>query len=121
MASQLSGGVDASDLDRLAVLLDHARSKRRTLTYLEVADALAIPGPRRIDQTARLLECLLQQDALAGRPIRAALVTSRARPGLPARGFFDCARRLGLCAGGDQAEYHAALLERLYRESPDRN
>jgi len=115
-----SGRVVAADLDRLAALLDYACRQRRTLTYLEVADALAIQGPRRIDKTARLLESLLQQDAQAGRPIRAALVTSRSRPGLPARGFFDCARRLGLCAGSDQAECHAALLERLYRESPDR-
>lgn len=103
-------------LSRLGALLDQARVQRRTLTYLEVADGLAIPGPQRIHKTARLLEILLKRDADAGRPIRAALVTSRVRAGLPAEGFFDRARRLGLHAGGDQAAFHAALLDRLFAD-----
>lgn len=104
-------------LRRLAALLDQARVQRRTLTYLEVADALAIPAPKRIHKTARLLEVLLKRDVEAGRPIRTALVTSRARPGLPADGFFDRARRLGLYAGGDQAAFHARLLEELFSDN----
>jgi len=101
-------------LERLAELLDQARAQRRTLSYLEVADALAIAAPKRIQKTARLLELLLERDAAAGRPLRSALVTSRTRPGLPAAGFFDQARRLGLYAGGDAAAFHARLLEDLF-------
>lgn len=114
MAGNLTGDERDLYLQRLAALLDRARVQRRTLTYLEVADALAIPAPKRIHKTARLLERLFKLDAEAGRPIRAALVTSRARPGLPAEGFFDRARRLGLYAGGDPAAFHAALLERVF-------
>jgi len=102
------------DLRRLAALLDQARVQRRTLTYLEVADALAVPGPKRIHKTTRLIEMLLKRDAEAGRPIRSALVTSRASPGLPARGFFDRARRMGLYDGGDPAVFHRRLLDELF-------
>lgn len=116
MAGNLTGEERDLYLERLAALLDRARVQRRTLTYLEVADALAIPAPKRIHKTARLLELLLKRDAEAGRPIRTALVTSRARPGLPAEGFFDRARRLGLYTGGDQAAFHAALLDELFSD-----
>ncbi|WP_376690441.1 hypothetical protein [Wenzhouxiangella sp. EGI_FJ10409] len=114
MAGSFTGQTRDRYLERLAALLDRMRVQRRTLTYLEVADALAVPAPKRIHKTARLVELLLKQDFEAGRPIRAALVTSRARPGLPAEGFFERARRLGLYAGGDPVAFHAALLERLF-------
>lgn len=117
MAGNLTGEEREHYLQRLAVLLDQARMQRRTLTYLEVADALAIPGPKRIHKTTRLLELLLKQDAEAGCAIRAALVTSRARPGLPAEGFFDRARCLGIYAGNDQVAFHARLLEGLFSDS----
>lgn len=100
---------------RLAALLDQARVQRRTMTYLEVADTLAIPGPKRIHKTTSLVEILLKLDAQAGRPLRAALVTSRARPGLPAEGFFDRARRMGLHDGSNPAAFHDGLLEELFR------
>jgi hypothetical protein len=99
---------------RLAALLDQARAQRRTLTYLEVADALAIPGPKRIHKTTRLVEILLKRDAQAGRPLRAALVTSRTGSGLPGRGFFDRARRVGIYDGGDPAAFHRRLLDELF-------
>ncbi len=41
-----------------------------------------------------------EEDAAADRPFIAALAISKARGGLPAPGFFDCARRLGRFAGG---------------------
>jgi hypothetical protein len=104
-------------LEELAALLDRARSQRRTLSYLEVADALALPGPLRIHKTTRLVELLLKRDAEAGDPIRAALVTSRARPGRPADGFFDRARRLGLFDGGDPDAFHDRLLRELFDTS----
>ncbi|WP_376695317.1 hypothetical protein [Wenzhouxiangella sp. EGI_FJ10305] len=117
MTGNFTGEERAYYLQRLAALLDQARVQRRTLTYLEAADALAIPGPKRIHKTARLLELLLKEDVDAGRPIRAALVTSRVPPGLPAAGFFDRARRLGLYTGDDQAVFHARLLEELFSDS----
>lgn len=101
-------------LGRLSELLDQARVQRRTLTYLEVADTLAISPPQRIHKTARLLEILLKRDAESGRPLRTALVTSRARPGRPAEGFFDRARRLGLFDGDDPDRFHDDLLSELF-------
>ncbi|KIN72585.1 hypothetical protein Z949_1762 [Sulfitobacter guttiformis KCTC 32187] len=41
------------------------------------------------------LECLIEEDVTAGRPLIAALVVSKARSGLPAPGFFECATRVG--------------------------
>ena len=41
----------------------------------------------------------MAEDAAADRPFIAAIVISKARGGLPASGFFDCARRLGRFAG----------------------
>ena len=114
MAQGLDPGVHERLVGRLADLLDQARAQRRTLTYLEVADALAVPPPQRIHKTARLVEVLLERDAEAGHPLRAALVTSRARPGRPAEGFFDCARRLGLFEGDDPDRFHDTLLEELF-------
>lgn len=116
MTGNLTGREREDLLQRLAALLDRARVQRLTLTYLEVADALAIPGPRRIYKTARLVERLLKRDVEAGRTPRAALVTSRARRGLPAPGFFDRARRLGLHDGSDPEGFHAGLLEALFAE-----
>ncbi len=114
----MARGLDAESrerlLEQLAALLEQARVQRRTLTYLEVADALAMPPPQRIHKTARLVEILLKRDAQAGRPLRSALVTSRARPGRPAEGFFDRARRLGLYDGSDPDQFHDDLLAALF-------
>jgi len=101
-------------LERLAAVLDEARIQRRTLTYLEVADALAMPGPQRIHKTTRLLEILLKHDAEAGRPLRAALAVSRTGQGLPAAGFFDRARRLGLVDRETHEAFHRRVLQQLF-------
>ena len=45
------------------------------------------------------LEHLMAEDAATARPFIAAIAISKARNGLPAPGFFDCARRLGRFAG----------------------
>ena len=110
-------GVDGAEgaLDALRRVLDDARVQRRTLTYLEAADAIRLPPPRRIHRVTRLLERLMREDAEAGRPIRAALVVSRIRDGLPAPGFFDRAVRLGVISAGQSAEAaHRQLLARLF-------
>jgi len=102
-------------LERMAAVLDQHAVRRRTLTYLELADAIAMPGPQRIHRTTGLLEILMRRDAQAGHPIRSALVVSRVGHGMPAAGFFDLARRLGLFDGGDDsARCHRRLLDELY-------
>jgi hypothetical protein len=45
------------------------------------------------------LESLVEDAAAADRPFMAALAIGKGRGGLPAPGFFDCARRLGRFAG----------------------
>ena len=65
------------------------------ITYLDLAKALGLSPPNTISQLTVALECLIEEDAAAARPLIAALVVSKARGGLPAPGFFDCARRVG--------------------------
>jgi len=84
------------------------------MTYLEVADYLAVPGPCRIHKTTRLLETLLKQDVVDGVAPRAALVVSRNGSGRPAAGFFDRLGHLGLWDGDNPDSFHDALLDRLF-------
>ncbi len=114
MAGIGAGSEREALLARLGALLDQARVQRRTMTYLEVADALAIDPPHRIHKTTRLVEVLLKRDHQANRPIRAALVVSRVRDGRPAQGFFDRAERLGLHDGTDPGAFHDRLLADLF-------
>ena len=88
------------------------------ITYQELAKALQILPPHSIQQVTEALERLMEEDAAADRPFIAALVISKARGGLPARGFFDCARRLGRFAGDpdgqDAWSFHAAELDAVF-------
>jgi hypothetical protein len=88
------------------------------ITYRELAKALQIVPPHSIHQVTEALECLMEEDAAADRPFIAALAISRAHGGLPAPGFFDCARRLSRFAGdpGDQDawSFHAAELNAVF-------
>ncbi|HLR86880.1 MAG TPA: hypothetical protein VK064_03245 [Wenzhouxiangella sp.] len=107
-----------SELTRLADLLDDAAAERKTLFYIDAADRLGLPGPRRIQRLARLLEALIEADFAAGRPVRAALVVSKAQPDLPAPGFFDCAARLGLFRPGESPQcLHERLLQGVFGNS----
>ncbi|MCX7289144.1 MAG: hypothetical protein NTW20_16775 [Rhodobacterales bacterium] len=64
-----------------------------TTTYGQLAKDL---GVRMSELTARL-EALMETDAAAGNPLRAALLRQRLSPeGLPAPGFFQKAAELGL-------------------------
>jgi hypothetical protein len=60
----------------------------------------------------------MEEDAGADRPFIAALAISKAHGGLPAPGFFDCARRLGRFAGDpdgqDAWSFHAAELNAVF-------
>lgn len=98
-------------------MLDGARGQRRTLTYLEIADALELEPPQRIHRATRLIEMLLAEEIGAGRVPLAALAVSRARGGLPAPGFFDRLRRLGIDPGPDPAAWHRATLEALFEHT----
>lgn len=73
------------------------------VTYQFVAKALDISPPNTIHQLTIALETLIEQDAASGRPLITALVISKARGGLPAPGFFDCAHRVGQF-DGDMSE-----------------
>lgn len=75
--------------DQLAALA----AAGETVTYGDLARAL---GLRMADLTAQL-EALMDHDAAAGNPLRAALLRQRLSPdGLPAPGFFQKAAALGI-------------------------
>ena len=63
----------------------------KTTTYGALARDL---GWRMAEVTAAL-EALMEEDARAGRPLRAALLEGRLSQGLPAAGFFLKAAELG--------------------------
>lgn len=65
------------------------------ITYQVLARAMELSPPNTIHQITVALERLIGEDAAAARPLIAALVISKARDGLPALGFFDCAQRVG--------------------------
>src|SRR5271168_222751 len=73
--------------------LENFAKRRIPITYQELPKALQILPPRSIHRVTEALERLMDEDAAAGRPFIAALAISKARGGLPAPGFFDCARR----------------------------
>lgn len=101
-------------LQRLRAVLEQARRERRTVTYLQAADAVGVEAPQRIHKLSRLVEILLKEDVDAGNPPLAALVVSRVRDGLPAPGFFDRAARLGIFDGSHPARFHSELLCSLF-------
>jgi len=72
---------------------------RLPITYLEAAKGLLLSPPNTIHQVTEALEQIMAEEAAADRPFIAAMVISKARGGLPAPGFFDCAARLGRFAG----------------------
>ena len=84
---------------RLRKHLQKIAGRRIPTTYQELAKALALTPPHGIHQVTEALEHLMAEDAATARPFIAAIAISKARNGLPAPGFFDCARRLGRFAG----------------------
>jgi len=117
MAKPVTASQREELLGRVSSVLDRQARKQQTLTYLELADAVAMPGPQRIHRITRLLEILMKQDCLANRPLRSALVLSRVGNGLPADGFFDRAVRLGVFDGADAAGFHRRELDALFDEA----
>jgi hypothetical protein len=98
--------------------LENFAKSRIPITYQEMVKALQILPPHSIHQVTEALERLMEEDAAANRPLIAALAIGKARGGLPARGFFDCARRLGRFAGDpdgqDAWSFHAAELNAVF-------
>lgn len=71
----------------------------QTITYGRLARELGL----RMGELTAALETLMEEDARAGRPLRAALCEGRLAGGLPARGFFDKAADLGYDISDPQA------------------
>jgi hypothetical protein len=110
--------VDDSALEtlarRLRAHLQALARRRLPITYQEAAKGMFLSSPNTIHQVTEALEQLMAEDAAADRPFIAAMVISKARGGLPAPGFFDCAARLGRFAGDatglDAWSFHAVEL-----------
>jgi hypothetical protein len=117
VGSRLSSGEREACLERVRSVLDQCARQQQTLTYLELADAAAVPGPQRIHRVTRLLETLMKEDSSAGQPVRSALVISRVGRGLPAAGFFDRARRLGLLNETEPVDFHRQQLISLFSQA----
>jgi hypothetical protein len=103
--------------NRAEMALASATSLGRIVTYAEMADAADIPAPQRIHKLTLWLEATMRQDHAAGQPLRAALVISRNRNGLPAPGFFLLCQELGIYqgaeTGADAAQFHQTMLAAL--------
>lgn len=91
-----------NDLEaRLALLA----AQKQTTSYGALARDLGIPGPGAIAKLTQALEILMEIDAAAQAPLRAALCTGRLGQDLPARGFFEKAASLGYDLGENPADF----------------
>lgn len=119
---QLSGLGEGNTVGEADVLARRVRIHLRwvarqtpPITYQALAKSLGLSPPNTIHQLTVALERLMEEDAKAIRPLIAALVVSKARGGLPAPGFFECARRVGRFdgdpSGPDAAVFYAAEFE----------
>ena len=106
---------------RVEMALATAQRARQIITYAELADAAKIPQPHRIHKLTQWLENSMRRDHAAGKPLRAAIVISRNRGGLPAPGFFALCGELGLYHGavsGQRAvQFHKAAITKLWQKS----
>ena len=111
-------GQSVADVCKGTRFLENRAKRRIPITYQELAKALQILPPHSIHRVTETLERLMEEDAARSRPFIAALATSKARDGLPAPGFFDCARRLGRFScdphGRDARTFHAAELNSVF-------
>ncbi len=97
--------------ERVRAYLCELQERNRPITYQALARALELSPPNTIQQLTVILECLIEEDAAAGHPLIAALVISKARDGLPAPRFFDCAQRFGRMHENPVA-FHAAEFDK---------
>lgn len=98
----------------LEAALAELAASGHTITYGALARDLGLTGPGTIAKLTDALEALMQQDALANRPLRAALCAGRMANGLPGLGFFALAQALGRYGGVDPAGFAAAERQRVW-------
>ena len=85
------------------------------ITYNALAATANMNGPHKIHRLTSWLEQLMAEDHYNDRPLRAAVVISKARGGLPAPGFFDKAKELGLdFETTDRRASYTAYLQTVY-------
>ena len=85
------------------------------ITYNALAATANMTGPHKIHRLTAWLEQLMAEDHDNERPLRAAVVISKARCGLPAPGFFDKAKELGLdFETTDRRASYEAYLQTVY-------
>ena len=85
------------------------------ITYNALAATANMTGPHKIHRLTSWLEQLMAEDHHNDQPLRAAVVISKARGGLPAPGFFDKAKELGLdFETTDRRANSEAYLQKVY-------
>ena len=88
---------------------------KNQITYNALAATAKMTGPHKIHRLTSWLEQLMAEDQNNDRPLRAAVVISKARGGLPAPGFFDKAKELGLdFETTDRRVSYEAYLQTVY-------
>jgi hypothetical protein len=102
-------------MNSLIARLAELAAQPTTISYGELARALAIPGPGAIAKLTAELEILMEEDAQAGLPFRAAVCEGRLSNGLPAQGFFDKAQALGRYQDQNPTEFVACERNLLHR------
>lgn len=107
-----------TDTNALASLLEGLRLRRETIQYKPLAEAIGLQPPHQIQKLAALLEALQEDDAVLGRPQRAALVIQKGPEPIPRPGFFQKLTELDVYRGRDRgpeaAMWHQNELERLF-------
>jgi hypothetical protein len=95
----------------LVLRLHEVAFQGQTITYGALAREFSV----RIAELTTALEELMAEDAAAGRPLLAVVCEGRLSNGMPARGFFEAAARLGRDVAdpvGFVVVERAALVER---------
>ena len=88
---------------------------KEQITYNALAAKAKMTGPHKIHRLTSWLEHLMAEDHYNNRPLRAAVAISKARGGLPAPGFFDKAKELGLdFETTDRHANYKAYLQTVY-------
>ncbi len=106
----------AQDLaDRVRAHLEGLSADDAPVTYGALARSLGLWAPGSVGRVTRALEATMREDAAAGRAFTAARAISRAREGLPGKGFFDLAHALsrGPQDGESERDYHVREISRL--------
>ena len=97
-----------------AKIISVIKSKDK-ITYNALAATANMTGPHKIHRLTSWLEQLMAEDHYNDRPLRAAVVISKARGGLPAPGFFNKAKELGLdFETTDRRSSYEAYLQTVY-------